>query len=97
MIRRAGIGILILAAGSLALSLPLLAQTASPAADPDQLKKLDPAYQKANGCRAPESVAARDMPLIDGLAKAHFKVASATPAARARWTSSLASGAQWSR
>jgi hypothetical protein len=71
-----------LGAASIVLALPLLAQPAQPAGDPEQLKKLDPAYQKANGCKAPETTANAPMPLIDGLAKVHFPLSSATPAAQ---------------
>jgi tetratricopeptide (TPR) repeat protein len=81
---------LILAASSLAIALPLLAQPAQPVGDAGQLKKLDPAYQKANGCKAPEAIATGAMPLIDGLAKVHFPVSSATPEAQRYFDQGLA-------
>lgn len=80
---------LLLAASGLALA-PLLAQTAPPKPDPEQLKKLDPAYQRANGFMAPESGAAGAMPLIDGLAKVSFPLSSASPRAQRYFDQGLA-------
>jgi tetratricopeptide (TPR) repeat protein len=79
---------LILAASC--FTLPLLAQSTRPAGDPAQLKKLDPAYQRANGCMAPESSAIDAMPLIDGLAKVSFPLAAASPQAQRYFDQGLA-------
>lgn len=79
-----------LGAASLVLALPLLAQTAQPAGDAEQLKKLDPAWQKANGCKAPATLGTVVMPLIDGLAKVHFPLASATAEAQRYFDQGLA-------
>jgi len=81
---------LVLSVGSLALALPLLAQTGQPIGNREQLQKLDPAYQKANGCKAPPSAATGPMPLLDGLAKVHFPVASATAEAQRYFDQGLA-------
>lgn len=66
------------------LLLPVSAQSSEAA---DQLKRLDPA-----GCKAPsaEATAGRRMPLIDGLAKVHWPVASATPQAQRFFDQGLA-------
>jgi tetratricopeptide (TPR) repeat protein len=79
---------LILAASC--LTLPLLAQSTRPAGDPAHLKKLDPAYQRANGCMAPESSSTGAMPLIDGLAKVSFPLAAASPQAQRYFDQGLA-------
>lgn len=79
-----------LGAASLVLALPLLAQTAQPTGAAEQLKKLDPAWQKANGCKAPATAATGVMPLIDGLAKVHFPLASATAEAQRYFDQGLA-------
>lgn len=79
-----------LGAASLVLALPLFAQTAKPAGKGEQLEKLDPTYQKANGCKAPDRVATAAMPLIDGLAKVHLPLSSATPEAQRYFDQGLA-------
>jgi tetratricopeptide (TPR) repeat protein len=82
----------ILALSGCALTLPLLAQTSSqPQGNPEQLKKLSPEYQAQNGCKAPVSApSAAAMPLIDGLAKVHFPISSATPEAQRYFDQGLA-------
>lgn len=82
----------ILALSGCALTLPLLAQTSSqPQGDPAQLKKLSPEYQAINGCKAPTSAPpSAAMPLIDGLAKVHFPLSSATPEAQRYFDQGLA-------
>lgn len=70
------------------LLLPVSAQSSEAA---DQLKQLDPAAQKAAGCKAPPAEpSSAPIPLIDGLAKVHFPVASATPQAQRYFDQGLA-------
>lgn len=84
--------LMILGLGSLALALPLLAQTTpEDAGASDQLKKLDPAFQRANGCNAPPTAASpSEMPLLAGLAKVHFPLSSASAAAQRYFDQGLA-------
>lgn len=81
---------MIMGVGGIALALPLLAQPPAPVTDLGQLKKLDPAYQKTNGCKAPATPANGAMPLIDGLAKVTFPLSSATPEAQRYFDQGLA-------
>lgn len=82
----------LLGLGSLALAVPLFVPAgAQPQGDPAQLKKLDPAYQAVNGCKAPSaSSATGTMPLIDGLAKVHMPLSSASAEAQRYFDQGLA-------
>ena len=84
---------MILGVASLALAMPLFVPAdAQPQGDPEQLKKLDPAWQQAHGCLADRSQtpAERPMPLIAGLAKVHMPLSSASAEARLYFDQGLA-------
>jgi tetratricopeptide (TPR) repeat protein len=78
--------------GGLALVLPLLLPSGAQSQEAaEQLKKLEPGYQAVNGCKAPTAAPAmRAMPLIDGLAKVHFPLSAANPAAQRYFDQGLA-------
>ncbi|HEV2569894.1 hypothetical protein [Sphingomonas sp.] len=78
--------------GGLALALPLLAPSGAQSQEAaDQLKKLEPSYQSANGCKAPVAGSpAKAMPLIDGLAKVHFPLSLASAEAQRYFDQGLA-------
>jgi tetratricopeptide (TPR) repeat protein len=77
---------------ALALALPLLLPAGAQSQEAaDQLKKLEPSYRSANGCKAPAAApSARAMPLIDGLAKVHFPLSSASTEAQRYFDQGLA-------
>ena len=78
--------------GGLALALPLfLPSSAQSQEAADQLRKLEPAYQSANGCKATAGApSGTPMPLIDGLAKVHFPLSSASAEAQRYFDQGLA-------
>ena len=84
----------LLAATGIALAAPLVAQEEVPKGDPAELKKLDPDYQRANGCMAAmakaEAAKPAAMPLIDGLAKVHWPLSSASAEAQRYFDQGLA-------
>lgn len=85
----------LLAAAGAALAAPLVAQgEGTPKGDPAELRKLDPAYQRANGCMATmqraEAARPAAMPLIAGLARVHWPLASATGEAQRYFDQGLA-------
>jgi tetratricopeptide (TPR) repeat protein len=84
----------LLAATGIALAAPLVAQEETPKGDPAELKKLDPAYQRANGCMAATAKAdaakPASMPLITGLARVHWQLSSATAEAQRFFDQGLA-------
>lgn len=87
--------LILLAAAGVALAAPLVAQgEETPKGDPAQLKKLDPDYQRANGCMATmqriEAAKPAAMPLIAGLAKVHWPLSSATAEAQRYFDQGLA-------
>ncbi|MBS0505137.1 MAG: hypothetical protein JSS55_15335 [Proteobacteria bacterium] len=85
----------LLAAAGIAITAPLVAQgEATPKGDPAELKKLDPAYQRANGCMAAmkraEAAKPAAMPLIAGLAKVHWPLSAASAEAQRYFDQGLA-------
>lgn len=85
----------LLATAGIALAAPLVARgEEKPKGDPAELRKLDPDYQRANGCMATmkkaEATKPAAMPLIEGLAKVHRPLASASAHAQRYFDQGLA-------
>jgi tetratricopeptide (TPR) repeat protein len=79
-----------------AVAVPTIS-AAFPVPDPQMMARLDPLWAKVNGCFAPGSTettanegAAKPMPLVEGLAPVHYRIAAASPTAQRYFDQGLA-------
>lgn len=85
---------LLLVAAPLGLGVVALSQTGRPGPDAseraEQLAKLDPEWQRLNGCGPGTEGSAKAMPLLAGLAPVHYPVATRVPLAQRFFDQGLA-------